>query len=309
MPGTTIMDGIALRDEIVAEVRDSIAAAGSPPVCLATLLVGDDAPSQRYVRTKHRQAEAAGMRSRNVELPATASQGQVEAAVLELAADPDVHGILVQLPLPEGLDADGVLALVPVEKDVDGLTDRSLGRLVRGERGLVPCTPLGVMRLLERYDVPISGRRAVVVGRSTLVGLPMALLLARKGVDATVTVAHSRTPDLAAVCREADILVAAAGQARMITADHVKPGAAVIDVGVSRTDEGIAGDVDFDAVAEVAGWVTPMPGGTGPMTVACLMLNTLEAARLGGALRPAASRDAVSGIDDDARAVLHKPTG
>ena len=207
-------------------------------MCLATVLVGDDRPSERYVRSKQRLAEAAGMQSRHVALPATVSQGEVEAAVAELAADPAVHGILVQLPLPDGLDAHAVLSRMPVDKDVDGLTDRSLGRLVRGEPGLVPCTPLGVMRLLERYEVPIAGRRAVVVGRSTLVGLPAALLLARKGVDATVTIAHSRTPDLAAVCREADIVVAAAGQARMITAEHVKPGAAVIDVGISRTEDG-----------------------------------------------------------------------
>ena len=233
----SLMDGTALRDEIVAGLRAEIEAAGSPPVCLATVLVGDDGPSERYVRSKQRFAAAAGMQSRHVALPATATQGEVEAAVTELAADPAVHGILVQLPLPDGLDADAVIGLIPVDKDVDGLTDRSLGRLVRGEPGLVPCTPLGVMRLLERYDVPIAGRRAVVVGRSTLVGLPVALLLARKGIDATVTMAHSRTSDLAAVCREADILVAAAGQARMITADHVKPGAAVIDVGVSRTEE------------------------------------------------------------------------
>ena len=284
VPTATVMDGTALRDETVAEIRSEIEAADSPPVCLATVLVGEDPPSQRYVRTKHRQAEAAGMLSRNVELRASAGQAEVEEAVAELAADPGVHGILVQLPLPDGLDPDGVLGLIPVEKDVDGLTDRSLGRLVRGEPGLVPCTPLGVMRLLERYDVPTRGTRAVVVGRSTLVGLPMVLLLARKGVDATVTVAHSRTPDLAAVCREADILVAAAGQARLVSADYVKAGAAVIDVGVSRTADGIAGDVDFDSVAEVAGFVTPMPGGTGPMTVACLLVNTLTAARLQGAL-------------------------
>jgi methylenetetrahydrofolate dehydrogenase (NADP+)/methenyltetrahydrofolate cyclohydrolase len=190
----------------------------------------------------------------------------------------------VQLPLPDGLDAEAVLDLVPPEKDVDGLTERSMGRLVRGRPGLVPCTPQGVMRLLERYDVPTAGRRAVVVGRSTLVGLPVALLLARKGVDATVTLAHSRTGDLAAVCREADILIAAAGQARMITADHVQPGAAVIDVGISRTEAGLVGDVDFAAVEPVAGWITPMPGGTGPMTIACLLENTLAAARLQGAM-------------------------
>jgi methylenetetrahydrofolate dehydrogenase (NADP+)/methenyltetrahydrofolate cyclohydrolase len=285
MPAVTadaiVMDGKLLRDEIVAELRATIEAAGSPAVCLATVLVGDDPPSQSYVRSKHRQAELAGLQSRHVELPMTATQEEVEDAVGRLVADPHVHGILVQLPLPAGLDAERVLRLIPPDKDVDGLTERSLGRLVRGEPGLVPCTPLGVMRLLERYEVPISSKRAVVVGRSTLVGLPLALLLARKGVDATVTIAHSRTPDLVSVCRDADILVAAAGQARMITADHVKPGAAVIDVGVSRSADGIVGDVDFAAVHEVAGWITPMPGGTGPMTVACLLENTWTAARFG----------------------------
>lgn len=263
-------------------MRSELEAGGSPAITLATVLVGDDRPSQVYVRSKHKQAALAGLHSRHVELPASVSQGQLEAAVAELAADPGVHGILVQLPLPDGLDADAVLSLVPVDKDVDGLTDRSLGRLVRNEPGLVPCTPLGVVRLLERYGVPIAGRRAVVVGRSTLVGLPAALLLSRKGVDATVTIAHSRTADLVEVCRHADIIVAAAGQAHMITPDHVKPGAAVIDVGLSRTEAGIVGDVDFDKVREVAGWLTPMPGGTGPLTVACLMQNTVSAARLQG---------------------------
>jgi methylenetetrahydrofolate dehydrogenase (NADP+)/methenyltetrahydrofolate cyclohydrolase len=288
MPAVTadaiVMDGKLLRDEIVAGLRATVQAAGSPAVCLATVLVGDDPPSRSYVRTKHRQADLAGIQSRNVELPITANQDEVEEAVAALACDPEIHGILVQLPLPDGLDADAVLRLIPPDKDVDGLTERSLGRLVRGEPGLVPCTPLGVMRLLERYSVPIAGKRAVVVGRSTLVGLPLALLLARKGVDATVTIAHSRTPDLASVCRDADILIAAAGQARMITAGHVKPGAAVIDVGVSRGSDGIVGDVDFAAVREVAGWITPMPGGTGPMTVACLLENTLTAARIQGVL-------------------------
>jgi len=274
------MDGNTLRDETIAAVRAEIEAAGSPPVCLATVLVGDDGPSQIYVRSKHRQAEKAGMVSRNVELPSSVSQGQVEAAVAELAADSDVHGILVQMPLPEGLDPEAVLVLVPADKDVDGLTERSMGRLVRGQPSLVPCTPLGVMSLLRRYDVPIAGRSAVVVGRSLLVGLPLSLLLARKGVDATVTMANSRTPNLAEVCARADIIVAAAGQARFITADHVKPGAAVIDVGVSRTEEGI---VDYEAVAAIAGWITPMPGGTGPMTIASLMANTLAAAKLQGA--------------------------
>jgi len=279
----TLMDGNALRDEVVAGLRERIEEAGSPAICLATVLVGDDGPSRRYVDMKHKKAAEAGLASKHVDLPATATQAEVESVVRGLAIDDDVHGILVQLPLPDGLDAEPVIDLIPPEKDVDGLTERSMGRLVRGRPGLVGCTPLGVMRLLERYDIATSGKRAVVIGRSTLVGLPLTLLLARKGVDATVTLGHSRTADMAAVVREADIVVGAAGQARMITADMVKPGAAVIDVGVSRTESGIVGDVDFVPVAEVAGFITPMPGGTGPMTIACLLENTLTAARLQGA--------------------------
>jgi len=277
-----VMDGNGLRDEIVAGLRDRIEAANSPDICLATVLVGDDAPSQRYVRMKHKKASEAGLTSRHVDLEATATQAEVESVVRGLALDDSVHGILVQLPLPDGLNPEPVIDLIPPKKDVDGLTERSMGRLVRGRPGLVGCTPLGVMRLLERYDIETSGKRAVVIGRSTLVGLPLSLLLARKGVDATVTMAHSRTADMAAVVREADIVVGAAGQARMITADMVKPGATVIDVGVSRTEDGIVGDVDYEPVSDVAGWVTPMPGGTGPMTIACLMENTLTAAQLQG---------------------------
>jgi methylenetetrahydrofolate dehydrogenase (NADP+)/methenyltetrahydrofolate cyclohydrolase len=277
-----VMDGTALRDEIVADLRRRIDAAGSPAVCLATVLVGDDGPSQRYVRMKHAKAAEAGFVSKHVDLPATASQAEVESVVRGLAVDHAVHGILVQLPLPDGLDPEPVIDLIPPDKDVDGLTERSMGRLVRGRPGLVGCTPLGVMRLLERYDIATSGKRAVVIGRSTLVGLPLALLLARKGVDATVTIAHSRTPDMAAVVRSAEIVIAAAGQARMITADMLRPGAAVIDVGVSRTEAGIVGDVDYEPVARVAGHITPMPGGTGPMTIACLLENTLTAAALQG---------------------------
>ena len=253
-----------------------------PAICLATVLVGTDGPSQRYVASKHKKAVEAGFEARHVDLAETATQDEVEAVVRELAADDSVHGILVQLPLPDGLDPEPVLDLIPADKDVDGLTERSMGRLVRGRPGLVGCTPLGVMRLLEKYEVPTSGARAVVIGRSTLVGLPLSLLLNRKGVDATVTMAHSRTADMAAVLREADIVIGAAGQARMITPEMIKPGAAVIDVGVSRTEAGIVGDVD-PGVAEVARWLTPMPGGTGPMTIACLMENTLTAARLQGA--------------------------
>jgi methylenetetrahydrofolate dehydrogenase (NADP+)/methenyltetrahydrofolate cyclohydrolase len=280
--GAILMDGNRLRDEIVTKLAQTIAAAGSPPVCLATVLVGDDAPSQRYVRNKHVQAGKAGMLSRNEILPADAGQAQVEDVVGRLAQDPSVHGILVQSPLPHGYDEEQVLSLIPADKDVDGLTSQSMGRLVRGLPGLVGCTPLGVIRLLERYGVATSGKRAVVIGRSTLVGLPLSLLLARKGIDATVTIAHSRTADLIDVCRNADIVVGAVGQAHLINAAHIKPGAAVIDVGISRTEAGIVGDVDFDAVQAVAGAITPMPGGTGPMTIACLLENTLTAARLQG---------------------------
>ena len=282
--GAVLMDGNRLRDEIVAGIRAEIDSIGNPAVCLATVLVGTDKPSRIYVRNKHRKAEEAGMISRHVELPADTTQSEVEDVVRALAADAEVHGILVQLPLPDGLDAERVLDLVPPEKDVDGLTERSRGRLVRGRPGHVPCTPLGVMRLLERYGVETSGRRAVVIGRSTLVGLPQVLLLGRKGCDATPTLAHSRTTDLAAVCREADILVAAAGMAGLVGGDFVKPGAAVVDVGISRTEDGIVGDVDFDAVESIAGAITPMPGGTGPMTIGCLMQNTLAAARMTGAI-------------------------
>jgi methylenetetrahydrofolate dehydrogenase (NADP+) / methenyltetrahydrofolate cyclohydrolase len=281
-----IMDGKQLRDDIVAELRAEIESAGSPPVCLATVLVGDDKPSQIYVRSKQKKAAEAGMQSRHIGIDGNVGQAELEDTIGALAADPSVHGILCQLPLPRGLDAEPVLSMIPAEKDVDGLTEASMGRLLRGQPGHVGCTPLGVMRLLERYNIAISGQRAVVVGRSTLVGLPMVLLLARKGVDATVTVAHSRTVDLAGVCREADIIVAAAGQARMITAAHVKPGATVIDVGVSRTEGGIVGDVDFEPVSQIAGAITPMPGGTGPMTIACLLQNTLDAARMQGAFPP-----------------------
>jgi methylenetetrahydrofolate dehydrogenase (NADP+)/methenyltetrahydrofolate cyclohydrolase len=280
-----IIDGNAVRDQIIAELRATIEAAGNPPVCLATVLVGDDKPSQSYIRSKQKKAGEAGILSRHTDLPATATQAEVNATIEALAADPSVHGILCQFPLPDGLDMEQVLERIPFEKDVDGLTERSMGRLVRGQPGHVGCTPLGVMRLLERYQVPTAGKRAVVVGRSTLTGLPQVLLLGRKGCDATVTLAHSRTPaaDMIELCSSADIIVACAGQARMITAAHVKPGAAVIDVGISRTEAGLVGDVDFDNVKEIAGWLTPMPGGTGPMTIACLLENTLEAARMQGA--------------------------
>ena len=283
--GAILMDGNNLRDETVARLRKEIEDAGSPAVCLATVLVGGDKPSHIYVASKHKKAQEAGMISVGVHLEEDATQEQVEAEVRKLAADPTVHGILVQLPLPKHLDAEPVLALLPPEKDVDGLTERSMGRLLRGLPGHAPCTPLGVMRLLERYEIPTKGKRVVVIGRSTLTGLPQLLLFLRKGGDATTTCTHSHTSpeDLKAYCREADIIVSCVGIARLITAEHVKPGATVIDVGVSRIEAKIVGDVDFDAVQAVAGAITPMPGGTGPMTIGCLLENTLSAAKMLGA--------------------------
>ena len=283
--GAILMDGNNLRDETVARLRKEIEAAGSPAVCLATVLVGGDKPSHIYVASKHKKAQEAGMISVGVHLEDDATQEQVEAEVRKLVADPTVHGILVQLPLPKHLDAEPVLALLPPEKDVDGLTERSMGRLMRGLPGHAPCTPLGVMRLLERYEIPTKGKKVVVIGRSTLTGLPQLLLFLRKGGDATTTCTHSHTSpeDLKAYCREADIIVSCVGIARLITAAHVKPGATVIDVGVSREEAKIVGDVDFDSVQAVAGAITPMPGGTGPMTIGCLLENTLSAAKMLGA--------------------------
>jgi methylenetetrahydrofolate dehydrogenase (NADP+)/methenyltetrahydrofolate cyclohydrolase len=276
--GALLLDGNLLRDQIVVNVRNEVVTLSSVP-CLATVLIGDDGPSQVYVRNKHRQAQLAGLKSRNETLPSTASQPEAEALLRQLAQDPSVSGIIVQQPVPRHLDGEQLLSLIPVNKDVDGLTTASMGRLMRGVESLVPCTPLGVLRLLQHYGAPTAGKRAVVVGRSPLVGLPLAVLLARKGIDATVTLAHSRTTDLVDVCRDADILISATGQARSIRSAHVKPGAWVIDVGISRGEKGIIGDVDFDAVQAVAGAITPMPGGTGPMTVACLIENTLTAWR------------------------------
>ncbi len=276
---------------VAATVREEVAervaalAARGISVGLATVLVGEDEPSQIYVRHKRLDAEEVGMRSVHFDLPATASQAEVEALVGELNADPDIDGILVQLPLPVGLDSEAVTESIDPAKDVDGLHPHNLGLLVLNRTGPRPCTPSGVMRLLDHYRIPTSGKRAVVVGRSFLVGRPLALMLSAKGADATVALAHSRTEDLAVVTREADILVAAVGVASLIGARHVKPGAVVIDVGINRSDEGLVGDVDFDAVSEVASAVTPVPGGVGPMTRAMLMANTVWAAERRAGLR------------------------
>lgn len=283
---TQMLAGAPARDAVLSHLHSRLVAAGSPSVVLATVLVGDDGPSHKYVASKHRTAHDIGISSVHVELPATATQEEVEARVAELVADSSVHGILVQLPLPGHLNADAVLDLLPAEKDVDGLTSASMGRLMRGLPGHIGCTPLGVLRLLQHYNIPTAGKHAVVIGRSTLVGLPLSVLLARKGIDCTVTLAHSRTENLDEVCRAADIIVSATGIASSIAAQHVTPGAVVIDVGISRTEDGLVGDVDADAVMGIAGALTPMPGGTGLMTVACLMENTVAAAVMQGVCIP-----------------------
>ncbi len=276
-----VLDGKAVAAAVREEVATRVQELGFTPG-LATVLVGDDPASHVYVRNKRRAAEQVGIRSFHHGLAPDTSQQDLEALIHRLNADPHVHGILLQLPLPTGLDAQAVTEQIDPRKDADGLHPANLGRLVLDRPGLRPCTPSGVLRILEHYGIAPAGKRAVIVGRSFLVGRPLALMMSARGVDATVTVAHSRTPDLAAVTAQADILVAAAGVPRLIGAGHVKPGAVVVDVGINRTEDGLVGDVDFDAVAEVASAITPVPGGVGPMTVAMLLANTLAAAeRLG----------------------------
>lgn len=275
--GAVILDGKLVAAAVKSEVAESVAGLGYQPG-LATVLVGDDPASHAYVRGKRRDAEDVGIISRHHELTAGTSQQELVELIQSLNADGEVDGILVQLPLPGGLDSEAVVEAIDPAKDVDGLHPHNLGLLVLDRPGLRPCTPSGIMRILDHHDIGVSGARVVIVGRSFLVGRPLALMLAARGVDATVAVAHSRTHDLASVTREADILVAAVGVAGMIGADHVKPGATVVDVGINRTDSGLVGDVDYDAVAEVAGAITPVPGGVGPMTRAMLLVNTLRAA-------------------------------
>jgi methylenetetrahydrofolate dehydrogenase (NADP+) / methenyltetrahydrofolate cyclohydrolase len=275
-----VIDGKAVAAEVRERVRAGVieyerAASRSP--MLATVLVGEDPASQIYVRKKHEACEEAGMRSVHRDLPADAAEADVLRLVRHLGRDDEVDGILVQLPLPDQIDPDAVVAAIDPAKDVDGLTPTSAGLLAHGTPGAVPCTPAGVMELLRHEGVELEGAEAVVVGRSKLVGVPVARLLL--SANATVTVCHSRTRDLDAVCRRADVLVAAVGVPHLLGADAVKPGAIVIDVGVNRTEDGLCGDVDFEAAAEVAAAITPVPGGVGPMTIAMLLVNTLDAAR------------------------------
>ena len=273
-----ILDGKESARKVKSEVSAAVADLDYQPG-LATVLVGDDPASHTYVRGKRSDAAEVGIQSFHHELPAEIGQDELEGVITGLNEDNAVDGILVQLPLPEGLDSERIVSSIDPAKDVDGLHPHNLGLLLLGRPGLRPCTPRGIMRMLEDNGVGVAGKTAVVIGRSFLVGRPLALMMATKGVDATVTMAHSRTPDLVEVSRRADILVAAIGVPRMVTAEYVKPGAAVIDVGISRVEDGLAGDVDFESVREVAGSITPVPGGVGPMTRAMLLVNTLEAAR------------------------------
>jgi methylenetetrahydrofolate dehydrogenase (NADP+)/methenyltetrahydrofolate cyclohydrolase len=274
-----ILDGKSLAATVRVRVKEGVshlAQRGIRPG-LAVILAGDDPASRVYVRHKTLACEETGVQSKVFEFKASVSQAELLQRIEALNADPAIHGILVQLPLPRHVDAARVLALVSPAKDVDGFHAMNLGALVTGAPGFVPCTPAGVMRLLEHSRVPVAGSRAVVIGRSNIVGKPLALLLLQK--DATVTICHSKTKDLENVARSADILIAAAGRAKLVTREMVKPGACVIDVGVNRGADGkLAGDVDFDAVRNVAGSITPVPGGVGPMTIAMLLENCLRAA-------------------------------
>ncbi len=275
----TILDGkataAAIREDLAKRVA-MLALVGRPPG-LGTILVGDDPGSRSYVNGKHRDCAQVGIESIRFDLPADASQQQVEDAVAELNADPGCTGYIVQLPLPAGLNAQRVLSLIDPAKDADGLHPANLGRLVLGEPGPLPCTPRGIVVLLRRYDVPIGGAEVTIVGRGITVGRALGLLLTRRTENATVTQCHTGTRDLAAHTRSADIVVVAAGRPGLLTADMVRPGAAVLDVGITRTEAGLVGDVD-QKVAEVAGYLAPMPGGVGPMTRAMLLANVVEAA-------------------------------
>ncbi|WP_211288990.1 bifunctional methylenetetrahydrofolate dehydrogenase/methenyltetrahydrofolate cyclohydrolase [Actinophytocola xinjiangensis] len=275
----TILDGKATRTAIFDDLRQRVAALAARGVVpgLGTVLVGDDPGSRSYVRGKHRACEQVGITSIRRDLPADITQAQLHEVVDELNADPACTGYLIQLPLPGHLDAGAALERVDPAKDADGLHPTNLGRLVLGEAGPLPCTPHGIVELLRRYDVPIAGAHATVVGRGVTVGRPLGLLLTRRSENATVTLCHTGTKDLAAEVRRADIVVAAAGNPALITPDMVKPGAAVLDVGITRTDEGLVGDVHPD-VRQVAGFLAPIPGGVGPMTVAMLLTNTVLAA-------------------------------
>lgn len=277
---TIVLDGKKTADALMTDLQATVSdltAQGVTPG-LAVILVGEDPASAIYVRNKHRRAKALGIRSIQITLPKTASQEEVLAAIAKLNADPTIDGILVQLPLPEGIDEQAVIAAISPDKDVDGFHPVNVGKLWNNMPAVVASTPYGIMALLKHYDIDVTGMNAVIVGRSNIVGLPMAALLLNH--HATVTIAHSRTKDLAATTRSADLLVVATGRAEMVTAAMVKPGAIVIDVGMDRNADGkLVGDVDYASVAPIAKAITPVPGGVGPMTIASLMLQTVELAK------------------------------
>tara|TARA_B100000676_G_scaffold69045_1_gene69174 strand:+ start:53243 stop:54106 length:864 start_codon:yes stop_codon:yes gene_type:complete len=284
------MDGKAISKEIQAEIAAEVATftkqSGITP-CLAAVLVGDDPASEVYVRNKHRACERVGIKSQMHKLPASTTEEELLSLIDSLNQASDVHGILIQLPLPSGIDTLRVLDAVNPRKDVDAFHPENVGLISQGRPRFLPCTPHGVQQILDRCEVELSGKHAVIVGRSDIVGKPMSMLLTAKdstrgpqAANATVTICHSRTRNLAEVCRSADVIIAAVGIANFVTVEMVKPGAVVVDVGINRTDEGLVGDVDFAAVSQIASQITPVPGGVGPLTVTMLMYNTFDAAKL-----------------------------
>ena len=279
--GTLILDGRFVAQEMQKSIKKKIDDSGVV-ITLATVLVGDDKPSQLYVNNKHKQATASSIKSMHVNLPGNISQTELEDKIAQLGNDPSVNGILIQMPLPKGLNEDSVIEMIPTNKDVDGLKEQNLGKLIVGNDVLRPCTPLGVMKLIEYYKLETAGKKALVIGRSRLVGMPQVIMFGSKGIDCTVTLAHSRTKNLDELISESEIVVPAIGVPGIINAKNVRKDSILLDVGISSDENGIHGDVDFNSVDGIAKAVTPMPGGTGPMTVASLLENTMKAAQLQG---------------------------
>ena len=272
----TILDCHEVSEKIIQRCTHQLHQTNTPKATLAIVIVGSCAASRTYINLKLKCAQRVGLDTKLVELPEQITQHELEDALTSLSEDDEIYGIVLQLPIPLSLQTTAALEKIAPHKDVDGLTAHNLGALLRGEEGIIPCTPLGIMRILEHFKIPTQGKQAVIVGRSTLVGLPQMLLLARKTVDATVTLCHSATENLDEICRTADILISATGILGLISEAHIKPGATVIDVGITQTPEGIRGDIQFNKAMNVAGRITPMPGGTGPVTVACLIENSVK---------------------------------
>ena len=281
--GTLILDGKLVAKEIQNNIKKTIDSS-NVEITLATVLVGEDKPSQLYVNNKHKQATLSSIKSIHVNLPGNISQDELENKISALGEDPSINGILIQMPLPNGLNEDSVIEMIPTKKDVDGLKEQNLGKIIVGNDVLRPCTPLGVMKLIRHYNIETSGKKALVIGRSRLVGMPQVIMFGTKGIDCTVTLAHSRTKNLDELINESEIVVPAIGVPGIINANNVRKNAVLLDVGISSDGNGIHGDVDFNSVDGIAKAVTPMPGGTGPMTVACLLENTMKAAQLQGIL-------------------------